>query len=1088
MPDFPHGTLHLRRVFDSRNSPINNKSESKCQLILLAVNTLLGRQVGRNHVVLHCSHPKQPGFIRNRHAFIRAKLDNTGSKVLYYEICPFPLCDVRVNNQLIDRFTRININDLISLGNGFGHNHCCYHFRIERADSRLPYPLIRANLTKTPREMRGLHIYEGCFEHRAGDLNHLYASEKLLLTANRLFCEMSRNDENLAPSQCPLTAGGHFRPPPDPVTPIGLMPSQQMLVDELVNQLMQQHQIQQHIIPAVNQMNTAQIAVVREYIKSQQLRRLLLQVPQLAIGGLGRNSPLLAGTVGMQDSHSLPNFNPETRKIPSFTPPSQLPMLFVDQIVPAETAQSFMNSAPYMATASTSSQPILSETRLDSSNISSTMGAQYVRSRENDDSDESRVMPKHRVDHEGKDDDNNNEDENSHEEEHPGPSMTHDNRERMKAPTILTSECQKLPQGSETNPLDLSFNSEVLSEISVDLVFSKDNFSESPAMLLSPSSSSEHASFECSFSKPASVFRSHPKASHSMEYEEDEEPLTKPSIEQERRRMKKYITNNFYFHLYKESKKWKSRQNKADSDDEWIRYAGLTVDRCTKDSLYKEDEIKREEEESEGVINRPKPFIDVNEGQYEKQQAQELRKKLLEESELRKTYPSLQYPDIPNVTDDEAETKLLATLLISLKPDDADNGSICTTEISEDQISLLGPEEAQQRPAIETDDFSTWTRSEDLKFKKIDKQTFVFPGTSRQIASKYRRLFRAEVDCTSTENMLIQRNRLRKKHEADQQKMEELNKKKYKLKKTPVSTSSARRGRQPGKKVSGADASTLTPSTPLAPPSSRSYKRPSLTHSKPKLLQKSVSTPCSISQPQSHLHSKTSVPSTSTAKSLEPQKPATAFLREAPGAEFMMRPAVILNAKYNDEDVDVNRIVQSIQSAVGQLESTSNTPQERVKRKYTKRKHKESKSGSDAVPKKHKKRGPKPRKDSLNSSASYFGRKPSKKQIAAETQKRLEIDLGLVDEKDFFSSSDGSFILPANEIEEPCALQACRIHVVLREAERSAIEWVQCDVCDKWFHCICALQTNRPVGKREVFRCRQADCPSSSADFEEAAL
>ncbi|CAD5212662.1 unnamed protein product [Bursaphelenchus okinawaensis] len=613
----------------------------------------------------------------------------------------------------------------------------------------------------------------------------------------------------------------------------------------------------------------------------------------------------------------------------------------------------------------------------------------------------------------------------------------------------------------ERHTSNLMVHNEDMTELNLDISLAKESNMGSPAMF-SPASSTGHMSFDCPIPKRSG--RS--KHFNSMESEEDDEVFTKSTIENEKRRIRKYIINNFYFHLHKT----KRQLNVEDDEEErFLKYAGISRNGGEYSENLKDEIPEIKEEEPEGFINKPKPFIAVDISCYAQKQADEFRKKLLEESELRKIYEPLEYPDVPAVSKEEAELKLLATMLIQVKKE-------------QDEEDLVAPscstssESTEQTPETSTE---AWSRGEDLEYKNLERRLFVLNGMGRQVAAKYRRMFRAEVDCSSTDAMLTQRRRLRQRHEADQQKIEELNRKKYKLKKAPITACSAKRGR-PGKKTSNHELSTPTTTTTPVPTTPHNYKRPTLTYQTP------VSKPTRISKSASTNHS----PVPSMAKLLEATKPSSAFLREAPGAEFMMRPAIILgqNSKFSPDPVDVERIVRSIQNASSVVGNDNvQVSQERVKRKYTKRKHNDSKTESDATPVKVKVRGrrptidkekqTKPRKDSLNSNLQV-GRKPSKKQIAAEHQKRLEIDLGLVDERGDVSSSDGSFTLPA-EIEEPCAFEECRIRDVLREAERNAIEWVQCDFCDKWFHCICALQSNRPVGQREVFRCRHLGCPSA---------
>lgn len=94
------------------------------------------------------------------------------------------------------------------------------------------------------------------------------------------------------------------------------------------------------------------------------------------------------------------------------------------------------------------------------------------------------------------------------------------------------------------------------------------------------------------------------------------------------------------------------------------------------------------------------------------------------------------------------------------------------------------------------------SKQEQLIYQSVESKLPHIPDVGRHTTSKLRALYRSEVDTSTPEAMISQRRRLQLKHLADQQRIDEQNKKKYKPKKNPFENSGGRRGKKPGPKKS----------------------------------------------------------------------------------------------------------------------------------------------------------------------------------------------------------------------------------------------------------------------------------------------
>lgn len=193
-------------------------------------------------------------------------------------------------------------------------------FQFEKADQRLPYPVVRGNLWRAPREMQALQLQGGSFTYKTCDLTAVFLAERLLLQANQMHstppdkpCSSHQQqqdlmDENVAPS-APATAQQPFfapppppmqfgfRVPPAPIVPAGLQPAQtQQLVNSLVNQLIQTHQLS--VSPVADalqqQLRGQQLALVQEFVRDAQMRRLSSQLGASSMSTFPLMSPLLS--------------------------------------------------------------------------------------------------------------------------------------------------------------------------------------------------------------------------------------------------------------------------------------------------------------------------------------------------------------------------------------------------------------------------------------------------------------------------------------------------------------------------------------------------------------------------------------------------------------------------------------------------------------------------------------------------------------------------------------------------------------------------------------------------------------------------
>lgn len=216
--------------------------------------------------------------------------------------------------------------------------------------------------------------------------------------------------------------------------------------------------------------------------------------------------------------------------------------------------------------------------------------------------------------------------------------------------------------------------------------------------------------------------------------------------------------------------------------------------------------------------NRPKPPAKTDEATFERQLAEEVRERVRQEQDLRKAYPQLEYPPVPEsefrvmffdhlllVGFDEAERRLMALLLVCWNTDVPENEVDELSEAEEEQETPQVEDVVKKSSSATASSFTVSVpcpRTTELLYKRVDQTLPRIPGVGRQMAAKHRAAFRARIDCSSLSTMPLQRRRLEQRQLADRLKVDELTRKKCKAKKSGMAANSARRGRGAGGKKS----------------------------------------------------------------------------------------------------------------------------------------------------------------------------------------------------------------------------------------------------------------------------------------------
>lgn len=162
----------------------------------------------------------------------------------------------------------------------------------------------------------------------------------------------------------------------------------------------------------------------------------------------------------------------------------------------------------------------------------------------------------------------------------------------------------------------------------------------------------------------------------SVESEDDDQAQKTKSMTNEKRKMQKYLVNNFYPTILENRRQVLKQEKEEEETRRKSREKSAEGSANSQTVKDETDEVPQ--------VKAPKEFIHVDESLYEQKCAKELKEKVLEQQEAQKVYPQLNYASIPELSPDDMEMRLMASLLLSLK-----NGEERQKEIVMDDVSSL---------------------------------------------------------------------------------------------------------------------------------------------------------------------------------------------------------------------------------------------------------------------------------------------------------------------------------------------------------------------------------------------------------------
>ncbi|KAH7715750.1 hypothetical protein AAVH_16879 [Aphelenchoides avenae] len=104
--------------------------------------------------------------------------------------------------------------------------------------------------------------------------------------------------------------------------------------------------------------------------------------------------------------------------------------------------------------------------------------------------------------------------------------------------------------------------------------------------------------------------------------------------------------------------------------------------------------------------------------------------------------------------------------------------------------------------------------------------------------------------------------------------------------------------------------------------------------------------------------------------------------------------------------------------------------------------------------------------------------------IASLDEATLKLEKASSELRDDESASDGRSSSAGEDIvehdeDDKCASRYCR-----RPGDHKLLKWIQCDRCDRWYHCVCVWGKNeaRPVAE---FSCARCLCEARFSELHE---
>ncbi|KAI6183360.1 hypothetical protein M3Y97_00481000 [Aphelenchoides bicaudatus] len=989
----PSGVCHLKRICRT-----TQEADSKCEYILLSDTVQFGRANSSNHVVLSCPDNLN---IQNLHAVIRFVPDQVNGNVRHYEILAHQKASIYVNCCQIEteKFRRLSVGDCIVFGDKLADTDS-FTFRFELADNILDYPITCANSSKSLTIFHNSLAYQVNSSKATLDEASLaepaphFDYEKALqpefilkiLEARRQQLSYSTK-ENLLLDYCPS---------------IPVISSK--IATSVIHDFIEVENGQTvHASPLIQQ------AVYKNDLPTKFDVDLIEVAKRIANRIIKRDSC---------DDQSVDDFDQHNNNIEK----SHLQMPLIASVTnlnvyPCSTSltpSSSISPPPYSTMdyshASETSTSSTSFNHSDSGNFSANEGGHNSFNSSNvSNLSLSSVCTK-------KDEEMDLMNEETTEEENvkksgetgknlDQTSLTKSSsaaRLEMLAALASSSNSQSFDDELDEKPLEIFIPLASCSDHDDSLSPTQTVKSEK---ILSPTTSSTPHRL--------GKIRSSRQSTHDADdfHHSSKQLKTQAGLEVCRRRMLKFIANNFYTTQI-------ARQFKSDTQS--ILEKSQDEEKSLIEQPASMEVTKTEKPNADNEA--PKPLnLYPNGDEYVTKKQRRNSKKL---NTLAET-----------ITDEEQN--LFATLLLSIRSQKAplttesnhsfSSNSLHESSINEDLNEKSEPVDKKIEKAVEekTDEVVKEKKptepscEEEQLLLKAERELPKLNGVGRHTVSKLRFLYRAELDRTSAATIPTQRYKLIEKCREDRQKFEKQLQVQQKKQQAA--------GRRRWQKRSSEQLPSPNMRNTLGSPIARM----------PIITKKS-----STSSKQNACNQKRQ----STDFSMLSTNDSTfdGFLSDEYGGK---RTDQFYSADETEDPLKKNATPKSVVPffAVQNARSAAINANVSIHNQQHRRSRKRQQSGQPNSENKPKGRRnsstPKTKRGRFNGKG---GRKPRKS--AAEKE------------------------------EDPCASADCSPKTVqLASASGGIIEWIACDSCSMWYHCLCVLGVNRPVGDNENFKCRQCE-------------